>query len=100
VHDLKKFRLDGSTLKLPNVSERDSLCYRIESLRMYMEKELGCDKFSAAYKIIESQNEHTDDDLVTQKLISILGKEKMGYVSLMYQLLFCEDRFNDHQFNK
>lgn len=92
---INKFRIDGSTLRLPNVDERDSLMYRIESLRMYLDKELGEDTFIKVYKLLKDQGRDDDEAYVQHQLYNALSEEKMGYVQLIHQLIFCEERFSD-----
>lgn len=92
-----KFRLGNQTLKLDHVSETDTLCYRIESLRMYLEKQLGDDHFIAAYGILNEQDAESDDAVIEASLQKILGEENMGFTSLIHQLIFCEDMFNEGQ---
>jgi NIMA (never in mitosis gene a)-related kinase len=90
VEGLDKFMLGGETIKLPNVSDNDSLSYRIESLRLYLEKELGDEIFIKAYKLLKNIQEEDDDDELSKQLVLILGS-KLNYVSLIHQLIYCEE---------
>eukprot|EP00761_Pharyngomonas_kirbyi_P012872 gb/GECH01012899.1/.p1 GENE.gb/GECH01012899.1/~~gb/GECH01012899.1/.p1 ORF type:complete len:349 (+),score=98.60 gb/GECH01012899.1/:1-1047(+) len=89
---LDKFVLDGKTLHLPHVRETDSLCYRIESLRMYLEQALGEDRMLRVYRLVE---EGADSD--DPRLQADLPPALVGYLSLVHQLLFCETVFNERQ---
>ena len=91
---IDKFSIGGQTLNLPNVSNEDSLYYRIEALRVYLEKELTADVFLQAYRLLKELEEQDDEDeQVTNQLNKILaGKE--NYLSLLNQLLFCEDQYS------
>mmetsp|Transcript_1694 Transcript_1694/g.5941 ORF Transcript_1694/g.5941 Transcript_1694/m.5941 type:complete len:710 (-) Transcript_1694:2334-4463(-) len=91
-----KFTLDGKTLRI-TTSSRDSLCYRIEALRLHLEKELGLDGFVESYDLLQSQTVEDDDNELNDKLLDILGEEKLNYVSLIHQLIVCEEAFNENQ---
>lgn len=95
---ISKFRLDGNTLRLKNVSEADSLMYRIESLKAYLDRELGEDRFLTVYRLLFDQTpDDKDDEDIERQIETILGKEDMGFLSLIHQLIFCETRFNEGQ---
>jgi hypothetical protein len=89
-----KFSLGGQTLNLPNVSNGDSLYYRIESLRVYLETELGEDKFLKAYRCLKDAEDDSQEDEETEKHLNEILAGKMEYLSLLNQLLFCEDLFD------
>ena len=73
--------------------------YRIESLRAYLEKELGDDPFLKVYRIIANQAQDDDDDAQEKNVEDILGKDNLGFVQLIHQLLFCENKSNDKNKN-
>jgi hypothetical protein len=85
---MEKFQLG---VLLPNVSDEDSLYYRIEALRVYLEKQLGADTFLQAYRFLKAMEDQEDSDESSEQLTAIL-KDKLGYLSLLNQLLFCEDQ--------
>lgn len=89
-----KFKLLGATLKLPNVSDRDSVAHRIESLRMFLEKMVGDELFIKVYRLLDSMGQEDDEDAVMSKATSMLGPKKI-YLSLVNQLIYCEDVFYD-----
>ena len=66
------------------------MTYRIEAMRVYLEDKLGDVAFIAAYKHLVnlSNGSELDDDLE-----QILGPKKMKYVTLIHQLIVCEDSF-------
>jgi hypothetical protein len=78
----------GETLVLPNVSEKDPLSYRIESLRLHLEKELGEENFIKSYRILSDITD--DDEDLNNKLHQILG-EKLKFIPLIHQLIYCEE---------
>lgn len=82
---IQKFLLD-----LPGVTAQDSQSYRIEALRVYLENELGDIPFIAAYKHL--QNVSTNED-VTDSLEGIIEESKMKYITLIHQLIVCEDTY-------
>lgn len=90
-----KFRLDGATVKLPSVQRDDGLAYRIEALRVMLEDRLGFDRFFDVYQMLKDMQPGDDDDQLADELVSAVGPENTGYLSLVQQLIFCEDRFNE-----
>ena len=97
VTDSPKFTLLGQTLQLPNVSTEDSLFYRIESLRIYLENELGMDTFIKTYNLVKGLQEQDDEESFNEKLRSLL-ETKLNILPLINQLIFCEEAFqsDDH----
>jgi NIMA (never in mitosis gene a)-related kinase len=92
INQLGNFKLNGKTLRLKNVSEKDSLCYRIEALRAHLGEELGEDVFVRAYRLVDEAKQNDDDAVLEKRMIEILGsKSKQHYVPLIHQLVFCED---------
>lgn len=93
-----KFVMGGKTVKFESSpSSRESLCYRIESLRLHLEQQLGLESFIQAYELLQNQQEDDDDDEFNDRLLSILGKARLDYVSLIHQLIVCESDFNESQ---
>ncbi|CAL6047888.1 Kinase [Hexamita inflata] len=76
---------------------KDSLCYRMENLKSYLEKELGFDNFFTVYQAVADANDQDQDDFDMNKVKGILGEEKMGYVNIIVQLLIVEQKFNEAQ---
>ena len=77
---------------VPGVSATDSMAYRIEALKVYLENILGDEPFLAAYRHLTSLEDDEDDD--SNKIIdSILGPKKLKYVTLIHQLIVCEDQY-------
>lgn len=70
---------------LPGVTATDSQTYRIEALRVYLEDNLGETSFIAAYKHYINVSEFNED--VESEIESILGKKKMKFFTLIYQLI-------------
>ncbi len=52
-----KILWNGQTLRLPGVGVKDSRPSRIESLRVFLETEIGADNFLHAYRLMESVTE-------------------------------------------
>ena len=96
---------------LPGISATDSRSYRIEALRVHLENQLGDQAFIEAYRhlvvSIQSKtflsvmliidffikNLSSDDDQPTDELEQILGGKKMKFVTLITQLIVCEDAY-------
>ena len=77
---------------LPGVQASDSMGYRIEALRVYLETQLGDQQFQAVYK--QLTNLPADDDDNNDNIIeSILGAKKMKFVPLIHQLIVTEDSY-------
>lgn len=68
-------------LKDPNSSE--SLCYRVESLRCYMEKEIGLDKFLEVYGALSDAAAEDKEDYDHGIVASALGTERMGMLNVI-----------------
>ncbi|CDW80491.1 protein kinase domain containing protein [Stylonychia lemnae] len=69
----------------------DPLGYRIEALRVHLEKQLGDIPFIAAYKHLV--NLSADDETDTDELEGMLGAKKMKFVQLIHQLIVCEESY-------
>ncbi len=67
---------------LPGVTATDTMGYRIEALRVYLEQKLGDIPFIAAYKHLT--NLSNDDDTTNDELEGILGPKKLQYVTLIH----------------
>jgi NIMA (never in mitosis gene a)-related kinase len=89
----QNFILDGRTLHLPNTSANDPLGHRIETLRMFLEQELGDDKFFAIYRLL-SRAEELDETAAAMKIAGPAGGK---YVQLVTQLIVCEEAFSKQQ---
>ncbi|OMJ92710.1 hypothetical protein SteCoe_4454 [Stentor coeruleus] len=75
---------------LPGVSESDSAFCRIESLRCYLENQLGMDMFLQAYSLLSDPGENDED---SQQLHVVVGNRNLKFIPLIYQLIVCEDSY-------
>jgi len=75
---------------LPGVQASDSMGYRIEALRVYIETQMGDSIFLAAYQYLNNLNHSDEDDNAIEK---IAGPKKMKYVPLIHHLIVCEDNY-------
>lgn len=75
----------------------EGLCFRIESLRLFLEKAVGLDAFVKCYELLRNQEESDDDDALNDQLVKILGTNNLGHISQIHQLIVCEDTFNESQ---
>lgn len=87
----KFLRPDGKELHLPGVSEKDSIAYRIEALKVFLESALGDMAFIEAYQYLQ-ENEDFNGKNESNDLQKILGKN-IKYLTLIYQLIVCEDSY-------
>ena len=85
-----KFYLDGATVRLNDVDDTSCLSDRVEALRVHLERNLGQEKFVAAYRALDNLNESDDEDKVVGSLCDVMG-EDISYLGLIHQLLVCED---------
>lgn len=90
--DPSKLVLDGKVFHLPNVSAADPLMHRIESLRIFLEKEMGEDDLLTCYRAMN--NISNSDDEAMQQLQSALPPSKQRFIPLVAHLVVCEDAFN------
>lgn len=87
-----RFFFDGKELVLPMVTDRDSMNYRIEALRQFIEEGLGLDKFIETYQFITEQSDEMDEANVDKELKKILEThEQQQYLTLIQQMIVCEE---------
>jgi len=70
-------------MNLPGITATDSMGYRIEALRVYLESQLSDIPFIAAYKHLVNLSGE-DDDQTNDELEGILGAKKMKFVMLIH----------------
>ncbi|KAG5479888.1 hypothetical protein LSCM4_05896 [Leishmania orientalis] len=92
VMDPSKLVLDGRTFRLPNVSAADPLMHRIESLRIFLEKEMGDEDLIKCYRAMN--NISATDDEAMHQLQNALPPSKQRFIPLVAHLVVCEDAFN------
>jgi hypothetical protein len=83
----------GRELSLPSVGDGDSMDYRIEALRQFIERGLGLDKFIEAYQIIMAEGDDGDVDTELKKVLETA--DQRTYVPLIQQLVVCEESLGD-----
>ncbi len=74
------------------MTAKDSLGYRIEALRVYLENMIGDEQFVNAYKYLTNLSDD-DEEGGNQQLEEIMGPKKMKFVTLIHQLIVCEDSY-------
>jgi NIMA (never in mitosis gene a)-related kinase len=74
---------------LPGVQASDSMGYRIEALRVYLETQLGDQAFITAYQHLMNLQGDEDDNTIE----GIVGSKKMKFVPLIHHLIVCEDSY-------
>jgi NIMA (never in mitosis gene a)-related kinase len=77
---------------LPGYSEGDSIYTQIELFMMYLEQRLGKRNFQAAYVYLLDPPEE-DNNLALEALV---GAEGVQYVTLVYQLVVCQEKYYNH----
>lgn len=87
-----RFVLDGKTLHLPRVNARHPLMYRIETLRVFLEANMGEEAMLSCYKAMHRIS--VQDDAARQTVAQSLPHSLRRFVPLMAQLITCEEKFN------
>jgi len=78
--------------RIPGLSEHDSIGYRIEALRVYLENQLGSDPFINSYKMLQNEK-GGDEEEIGFMIRKQVGKSKEKFIPLLYQLIVCEDNY-------
>lgn len=79
---------------MAQASKEETISYKMEVLRVYLEKELGFDRFCESYKYVCDCSARADEDFDSERVVRIVGDDKAGYVNLIINLMYCEERFN------
>lgn len=83
-------------LKLPSVTNRDSLSYRIEAIRQFIEEGLGLDKFIEIYNFVTDDSDDVNDVDANRRIHEILSTpDELSYYKLIQQLVVCEETLNE-----
>ena len=85
VDGTSQFYLRDRVINLPAVHDDDSLSYRAEAIRAFLEKELGLDK------LIELKQAVADQDPHSVNLRGILNDVEPGVIVLAQQLLILDE---------
>ncbi|KAH7823825.1 putative Protein kinase RNA-like endoplasmic reticulum kinase-like B (PERK-like B) [Monocercomonoides exilis] len=104
----QKFHELGQTLHLPGVSAVDSLCYRIESLRVHCEQIVDVEKFVLLYRSMKEllEDEEGEGEMSVEEARSVMGVDSsaegqpneediLRLITLINQLLYCEERLDE-----
>ncbi|CAL6051499.1 Kinase [Hexamita inflata] len=78
---------------LKNMKTKDSLGFKLEKTRVFLEKELGLDKFIEVYQLVENGINGGQEQIDQNKIQKVLGA-KQGFVNLVVQLLLMENEAN------
>ena len=78
---------------LPGVAASDSMQYRMEALRVYLEGKLGDTTFVSAYQTLIASTEQDDDDEAESALDKLLDQKQREYLPLIHWLIVCEDSY-------
>lgn len=90
------FYFGGKEIKLPSVTDRDSLSYRVEAIRQFIEKGLGLDKFIEVYRFIVVESDEMNEIDANKKIHEILSTpDELSYYKLIQQLVVCEETLNE-----
>ena len=75
---------------LPGVQASDSMGYRIEALRVYLETQLGEEPFITVYQHLANMGNEDDTNNIIDSMIPV---KKMKFLPLIHQLINCEDSY-------
>ncbi|KAL0236951.1 hypothetical protein PCE1_000348 [Barthelona sp. PCE] len=93
-----RFVFKGKQLQLAKAKEHDSLCSRVETLRVFIENSIGLDPMLSSYCLVhdltDTDSPETEDEVMGQ-ILQALG-DKHQFLNLICQLIYCEDRINQH----
>lgn len=73
------------------VSEADSLAAKVETLRVFLEQELGLEQFMGLYHHLESLSPKCDRDAAAARVCELVGEERVHFVPLVHQLIAAEE---------
>lgn len=79
--------------QLAGMNKKDSLMFRLEKTRMYLEQMLGFDKFFQVYQIINESYGGTSDQIDEKRIKELLG-DASGYVNMIAYLILMEREAN------
>lgn len=82
------FFVGGQELTFPEVKDSDSLMYRSESIRAYLEKQLGLDKLLTICNLMSSEKAKPEE--VEKELSDV----EPGLVVLLQQLIVLDEKMN------
>ena len=85
IDNAPQFFLQNKVLNLPVVHDSDSLSYRAEAIRAFLEKEIGLDK------LIELKQACANSDSTSVNVSKILNGAEPGVVVLAQQLLILDE---------
>jgi len=86
--------LPGKVLSKMNVSPtEDTPANLIEAMRVYLEENIGLDKFLAAYHFLKlaSKSQDYDEERFTSEVEKILAEPEMEYLQVLSQLIAAEE---------
>jgi hypothetical protein len=86
------FIFAGRLLTLPSVGGEDSLAYRIEALRQFIEDGLGLERFIEVYEFVRDGSSELSGADADARIRSLLpSPELIKYYALVQQLVVCEE---------
>ncbi|KAH0793665.1 serine/threonine-protein kinase Nek1-like [Histomonas meleagridis] len=89
---MPKFIFNGEELKLPTVTDRDSMAYRVEAIREFIERGLGLDVFIEVYNVLTADADNLPEEEVDARLHELLNSpEQLKFYPLIQQLIVCEE---------
>ena len=81
------------TMNFPIVKDSDSLAYRAEAIRVFLEQDIGIDKLIKLYNVLSNDNNTNDEkyEKYVDKIIAESGAGP-GYILLIQQLIILDEK--------
>jgi hypothetical protein len=73
------------------VCERDSLAAKVETLRIFLEQELGMEMFLQLYHRLENLPSSADAGEAAAAIHGLIGDDNVHFIPLVHQLITTEE---------
>lgn len=83
---------------LYSLSPTSSLMYRIETLRLFLENEMGEDHLLSCYKAMNNITANEEDHTILETTALFPSAELQRFIPFITQLIVCEDILNEKQY--
>lgn len=91
-----KIILNGREIVLISASGDDSLSYRVEALRHFIEEGIGLEKLLTIYNLLSDECDNMNSDDINKVIKETLNTDELfGYYPLINQLVVCESLLNE-----
>ena len=77
-------------VELP-ISDGDTLAAKVETLRVFLEQELGMELFLRLYHHLENLSPTADAQAAADAICAMVGEENVRFIPLVHQLITTEE---------